>query len=112
MTVNLQLTSLTFILVIITTILYLIRKGRITVNYSLVLFFCSLILIIFTVLPHLLTFISDVLGFEIGSNMIFAGLIGMLMCINIALTVIISGQNNKIRLLIQEVSMLKKSSKR
>jgi hypothetical protein len=39
--------------------------------------------------------------------MIFAGLIAMLIFINIALTVIVSGQSSKIRLLIQEVSMLK-----
>ena len=32
----------------------------------------------------------------------------MLIFINIALTVIVSGQNEKIRLLIQEISMVKK----
>ena len=50
---------------------------------------------------------TNLLGFEVGSNMIFAGLIAMLIFINIALTVIVSGQSSKIRLLIQEVSMLK-----
>ena len=50
---------------------------------------------------------ANLLGFEVGSNMIFAGLIAMLIFINIALTVIVSGQSSKIRLLIQEVSMLK-----
>ena len=57
--------------------------------------------------PNIMTSIANLLGFEVGSNMIFAGLIAILCFINIVLTVIVSGQNAKIRLLIQEVSILK-----
>ena len=81
-----KITLLLFIVSVLLSVFYILKKGRITIKYSLVWIFSSLIIL---------------------SNMIFAGLIAMLMFITLALTVIISGQNDKIRLLIQEVSILK-----
>ena len=107
MSFNLQLFSSIFILVILFTIIYIVRKDKISVKYALVWLFAGVILFIFVLFPSIMNFISTLLGFEVGSNMIFAGLIAMLIFINIALTVIVSGQSSKIRLLIQEVSMLK-----
>ena len=43
--------------------------------------------------------------------MIFAILIGFLMIIDIALTVIVSKLNEKVRLLVQEVSLLRSDKK-
>jgi hypothetical protein len=52
--------------------------------------------------------ITKLLGFKMFSNLIFSILIGVLMLICLALTIIVSGQREKIRLLIQEVSIIKK----
>ena len=111
MSINLQIVSITFITIVLICIIYILRKGRMTVKYSLPWILACIILLLLIIFPNLFGFLTKVLGFNVGSNMVFAGLIAMLIFINIVLTVIISGQNNKIRLLIQEVSLLKKSNK-
>lgn len=107
MNLHLQIVSILFLFTILISIIYILRKGRIAIKYALVWFFAALVLLLLVIFPGLMDSLSNLLGFEVGSNMIFAGLIAMLIFINIALTVIVSGQSNKIRLLIQEVSMLK-----
>ena len=107
MNLHLQIVSILFLFTILIAIIYILRKGRIAIKYALVWFFAAIVLLLLVIFPGLMDSLSNLLGFEVGSNMIFAGLIAMLIFINIALTVIVSGQSNKIRLLIQEVSMLK-----
>ena len=111
MSINLQIVSCLFLLTIVSIIIYILRKGKITIKYALIWLTAAFILLLFLIFPNLFILLTNILGFSIGSNMIFAGLIAMLMFINIVLTVIVSGQNNKIRLLIQEVSLLKEKIK-
>lgn len=107
MNFNLKLVGILFIVVLFIAIIYILRKGRVSVKYSIVWFLASLVLLLFILFPELLGWLTKLLGFEMGANMVFAGLIALLMFINIVLTVIVSGQNEKIRLLVQEVSLLK-----
>lgn len=107
MSINLQIVSCLFLLTIISIIIYILRKGRMSVKYSLVWLIATLALLLLLIFPGLFSWLTKMLGFSLGSNMVFAGLIAMLMVINIVLTVIVSGQNEKIRLLIQELSILK-----
>ena len=107
MSLNLQIISLLFVLLIIFIIIYILRKGRIYIKYSLVWLFSSGLLLFSILIPGFLDFVTRLLGFRVASNMIFAFIIAMLMFITISLTIIVSGQNEKIRLLIQEFSMLK-----
>ena len=111
MSFNLQMVAIIFILFLLLTIFYILVKGRINVKYSLVWLFSCTVLLIFTIFPRLLGFITKLLGFNVGSNMVIAALIGVLMLINISFTVIISGQTKKINLLIQELSILKEKVK-
>lgn len=107
MSLELTISSIIFLLLIIFVILVLVKKEKISIKYSFVWLLPCILLLIFTLVPGFLNFITNVLGFQTASNMIFALLIVFLMIITIALTVIVSNQKNKIRLLIQEVSMLK-----
>ena len=107
MNFNLKLVSILFILLIVIVIIYALRKKRISIKYAIVWFMASLLLLLFLIFPEMLGWLTKFLGFEMGVNMIFAGLIGLLIFINIVLTVIVSGQSERIRLLIQEVSLLK-----
>jgi hypothetical protein len=107
MTLELILGSIIFLVFIISFIVYLIKKEKISVKYSLVWLLPCFILLIFTLVPGFLNWTTKFLGFKTGSNMIFALLIAFLMVITISLTVIVSKQNEKIRLLIQEISLLK-----
>lgn len=110
MKLNLVLFAVLFIAIFCAFIIYILRKGRINIKYALVWFLALIVLTLLLIFPGLFSWLTKLFGFNLGSNMIFAGLIGMLMIINIVLTVIVSGQNEKVRLLIQEVSILKKRS--
>ena len=107
MSITLQILGTLFSVGIMLVILFLLRKGRITVKYSLVWFFSGIVLLILSLFPKLMSSITNLFGFEMSSNFILASLIVLLMIVNVTLTVIISGQTSKIRLLIQEVSMIK-----
>lgn len=107
MSFNLQLVSCLFIFIVLILVVCMLRNGRINIKYAIVWIAAIIVLLLFLIFPSFFTWLTKLLGFNVGSNMIFAGLIAFLMFINIILTIIVSIQNNKIRLLIQEVSMLK-----
>lgn len=109
MTKELVIASIVFFIVLVCLVLYLVRKKRISVKYSLVWIIPSVILIIFTLWPGCMVAITKLLGFKTASNMVIAALIGLLLVINLSLTVIVTNQKDKIRLLIQEVSLLKEN---
>lgn len=109
MSVNLIFCSGIFSIFIILFILHLIRKEKVNIKYSLIwlILFFALLLCLF--IPGLLDYITKLLGFQTASNMVLSLLIAVLVVINIANTVINSHQDKKIRLLIQEISLLKQS---
>lgn len=107
MSLELTITSIVFLLLIILVIINLVKKENISIKYSFVWLLPCVLLLIFTLVPGFLEWTTKLLGFQTGSNMVFALIIGFLMVVALALTVIVSRQNEKIRLLIQEVSLLK-----
>ena len=107
MSIELTITSITFLLMLMITIIILTKQEKISVKYSLVWLFPCLTLLVFTLVPGFLNLVTKLLGFQTASNMVITLLVAFLMIITIALTVIVSKQNDRIRLLIQEVSLLK-----
>ena len=108
MSLALKISSITFLLLIILLVLHLVKKEKITVKYSLVWFIPSTVLIIFVLVPGFLTWTTKLLGFQTSSNMILTMLVGLLLIITMALTVIVSTEKNQIRMLVQEISLLKR----
>lgn len=107
MSFNLILVSSCFSLIIILLILYFLKKNKINIKYALVWLLLFGFLFISILIPGFLEWITHILGFQMSSNMILSIIIGLLVIINISLTTIVSSQDKKIRLLIQEVSILK-----
>lgn len=107
MSSSLKIISILFCLIIIGIVLYIVKKGRISIKYSLIWFFSMFILLLLILIPNLLGFFTNLIGIEVASNLIFALIIAVLIFISISLTIIVSGQNDKIRLLVQEISLLK-----
>ena len=64
-------------------------------------------LLIFTLIPGFLEYLTHLFGFINASNMIFSIFIALLVVLTIVLTMIVSSQDKKIRTLIQEISLLK-----
>ena len=69
------------------------------------------LIIVFTLIPGFLLFLTKLLGFQTASNMILSIIVAVLVIINISNTVINSEQDRKLRLLIQELSILKRGKK-
>ena len=100
-----------FSIVVLIFILHFIKKDKINIKYALVWLLLFFILFLFFVIPGFLDKLTKILGFQVSSNMIFSLLIGVLVIINVVLTGIVSSQDKKIRLLIQEISLLKGTMK-
>lgn len=108
---NLRVSVFLVSCVLFIIIFILFRKGRIPLKYTLVWFIPNLLILLVAIVPSMLQFIMNLLGFQTVSNMVIGMLIFILVLISISLTVIVSGQRTKITLLIQEVSLLKKEIK-
>lgn len=111
MSTNLIIVSILFSVFIIMSILVLLRKKKVNIKYSLIWIILFTILLIATVIPGFLVWVTHLLGFKTASNMVFSLILSVLVTITIVLTVIVSQQDKKIRLLIQEISILKKDNK-
>lgn len=111
MSISLKIVSISFILLLIIIILHLLKKDKIIIKYSIAWLIPCIILLFFTIIPGFLSWTTKILGFQTASNMVIAMLIALLMMISIVLTVIVSNQKNQIRVLIQEVSLLKEKYK-
>ena len=108
---EIQLVALVFILILFLLVVYYVKKNKISVRYSIVWFLCLLLLTLFTIFPNLLGFVTNLVGIQISSNFIFAFMIGVLFIITLSLTIIVSEEQEKIKQLIQEVSILKSNKK-
>lgn len=107
MSLSLTIVSILFSLFIIIFVVFLLRKGSISIKYSLIWLILFLILLIVAIIPGFMAWITNLLGFKAASNMAVSLILGVQVIITIALTVIVSNQDKKIRLLIQEISLLK-----
>ena len=108
MSLTLKCQIIAFVLIFLIFVIYAIYKQKLRLKYALLWLFSGFIMLVATIVPNLVETISKCLGFEIASNMVF--LIGFIMLLLVAftLTCVISGQSKKIKLLIQEVSILKR----
>lgn len=111
MNLNLILFAVLFSICIIIFILHLVAKERVNIKYAIVWLLMFIIIIVFTLIPGCLAFFTNLLGFQTPSNMVLTIMIAVLVIINITNTVINSDQDKKIRLLVQEVSILKNKIK-
>lgn len=108
MSINLTITLVLVSLCLMILTTYILKKGRIPEKYALLWYGFSIIILLVGICPSLFSFISAKLGFQVMSNLTIGILIGILILITMALTVMIAGQKKKTTLLIQEISILKK----
>ena len=86
----------------------LLSKEKISIKYSLVWLASSFLIFLVGVFPNFVGFFTNLIGFKTTSNLVIGIILSLLLLITLFLTVIINDQKNKIKLLIQEISMLKK----
>ncbi len=107
MSTELRLGIFAFAVILVLIVFQILKKGRVPVKYSLIWFLSAAIMMVVSLFPNFLCTISSMLGFVAMSNMIIGVMIAILLFISISLTIIVSGQKEKIKLLIQEISLIK-----
>ena len=89
-------------------ILYYLKKKMLELKYTLIWLVAGVIMGIMIYFPELLVWFVRVLGIESNMNGLYILCIAFIMMILMTLTSIASRQQLKIRILIQEISMLEK----
>ena len=108
MPLTLRIALIAITLIYILLILRSIRRKKMNVSFSIFWIIAGFILIIFAIVPNMVEAVSKMLGFEAPSNMLFVLTIFIAFYLIFNLTTIMSQENKKNILLIQEVSLLKK----
>ncbi|MBE6047338.1 MAG: DUF2304 domain-containing protein [Clostridium sp.] len=96
------------VIVYLVVIVHLLRRKKLNLKYTLLWLFTAIVLLVVIIFPSLMIYISRMLGIvtPINSALVLAGM--FIIVILIMLTSIVSEQNRKQRILIQEVAMLDK----
>lgn len=89
-------------------ILYYLKKRMLELKYTLIWLFAGLIMGIMIFVPELLVFFVRLLGIESNMNGLYILCFAFIIAILMTLTSIASRQTMKIKILIQELSMMEK----
>lgn len=89
-------------------ILYYLKKRMLELKYTLIWLFAGLVMGIMIFFPELLVFFVRFLGIESNMNGLYVLCFAFIIAILMTLTSIASRQTMKIKILIQELSMLEK----
>ena len=111
MPVTLKIALIAITLIYMFLILRSIRLKKINVSFSIFWLITGVALIICAIVPELVEWISNKLGFSAPSNMIFCITIFLAFYLIFNLTVVISKETKKNTTLVQEISLLKKKVK-
>jgi hypothetical protein len=85
-----------------------VKKGSISIKYSLIWLLMALILLLVGVFPSFMEYVAELFGFTTISNLVIGIILSLLMLITLVLTHIVTKQKNQIRVLTQEVALIKK----
>lgn len=102
------------IALIIITVIYLffilkaIKNKKVQISFSIFWILTGLVLFIAIAIPNMVENISKMLGFELSVNMIFCVAIFICFYLIFNLNILLSKENKKNILLVQEISLLKK----
>ena len=105
---NLRLVVIIFILFLFLLIVYLLRKRTLSTKFAIVWFLAIIVMLLTVLVPDVMKYVANLIGFELLSNMLLCIFIAILLFITLALTIMVSSNKRKITLLIEEISILKK----
>lgn len=89
-------------------VLLLLKKRSLSLKYTLLWLLAGLVMAIMVLFPKLLVVLAHLSGIETPMYALFVVCIGFMLCILMALTSIVSKQNQKITTLIQMVGIYEK----
>lgn len=108
---GLRIILIIFAILWLLLISYFLKKQKLPIKYSIFWYLFVFVIAILGAFPQVLELLGKTFGFITISNLVVGILITMLMFITLLLTIIVSDQKKKIKLLIQEISLLKSEIK-
>ncbi len=108
MTTVFRIILLVCVLVYLLVILALMRRGRMSLKYSLIWFLSGVIMLICAIFPQVIRFFTRLMGIYSDTNAVFFIGVCFLILIVLSLTSIASGQSERIRTLVQTQAILEK----
>jgi hypothetical protein len=89
-------------------IIFFLRKNTLSLKYTLLWLISGFVMLLISIFPGILAFISGLLGFQVASNALFVLILGFFLVILLSLTSIVSRQTDKIKTLAQAIALLEK----
>ncbi|WP_176764434.1 DUF2304 domain-containing protein [Butyrivibrio sp. INlla18] len=86
----------------------LLRKKELLLKYTLVWLFMGVVLTVFAIFPNLVGKMANAIGIYLDVNFLFFMLIGLLMCVVISLTIIVSRMNLRNKRLTQALALMER----
>jgi len=108
---HLRIILLVVTLLFFAYIIYMIHRKKLALKYTLAWFLASFVLIILALFDKLAIFLADVLQIQTPLNAIIVAVFAFVLLILFTLTITISQNSEKIRVLTQEVALLRKEIK-
>ena len=94
--------------VFLVVILWLLKKGRLTVRYSIIWLMAGGALLVIAVYPYIVLVLRDWLNMEMPVNVIFTLVLAFVLLLLLSLSTIVSGFAEKLKRLAQENALLEK----
>lgn len=108
MTVQFQAYMLLGALVLLAIIFVFLKKGLMTVKYSLLWLGLSIVLVIFAACPYVVFVLRDILDIEIPVNLVFLLMFCFVLVVLLSLSIAITQLADKCKRLTQENALLEK----
>lgn len=109
MSVTLEISLIVLLIFQLILIINRVKRKKMTMKYASFWIFLIILMSIIVIFPSIVFRLSEFMGFEKTSNMIFLLGFFFLFYVSFIITTTISIQNEKIKSLIQEISILKES---
>ena len=108
MSSHLQWILISGIIIFFILVLLFLKRKELSLKYTLLWLLAGCVMAIMVISPSVLIVLSKLLGIETPMYTLFVIGMGFILCILMALTSIVSRQNQKITKLIQTIGMLEK----
>ena len=106
--INLALRLDMFLGAVVFLVVILLKKGRLTVRYSIIWLMAGGALLVFAVFPYIVLVLRDWLNMEMPVNVIFTLVLAFVLLLLLSLSTIVSGFAEKLKRLAQENALLEK----
>ena len=106
MTLTNQIVVILGALCLLLFVLWLLKRGALTVKYSLLWLLCGVVLLLFAVCPYLVYVIRDLLDMQVPSNVVFLLIDGFVLLLLISLSVAVSQLSEKSKRQAQSIALL------